>query len=211
MNRFHSCGDHERQIGERVSVALLEFRFVAISQFRNLRQVGLVNGGDVGRRALAREHVLGNLGAHNAHRFHASLRRLCTRHGRGRGGRRRGGLSSSSWRGGLRHSFCALRRHVSFQILLADASARTGAFHLAKIDVVLACHFANQRRERSIGSHRLLWLRNRNRIGTRGACHRFLAGLRNERLLNGGGGRSRWRWFRGRRCRSGLGRGSPKR
>ena len=36
VNRFHRRRDHERQVGQRESVALLEFRLVAIAQFGDL-------------------------------------------------------------------------------------------------------------------------------------------------------------------------------
>ena len=66
---------------------------------------------------------------------------------RGGGRRRRGAAGAAA---------CAMVRApcadmIRFQILLGDASARAGAFHLAQVDVVLARHLAHQRRKRTGG------------------------------------------------------------
>ena len=80
-DRFRGRLGDERQEGQRIAVARLEFGLVALAHLGDLGHVGLVDRGDVRRNALAHHHVLGDALPHHAHRFHAGARGFGAGHG----------------------------------------------------------------------------------------------------------------------------------
>ena len=135
--------------------------------------------------ALRRHHVLGDSLPHGAHRldFVIAEVNLFPRHrgferdvglrtgSPGRGSWRRsrrhengppGRNRNDRWRGG-RCTSCGPHGNDRFDILLADAAARAGASNRRKIDAMLLCQAAHQRRAVNAFARRVRRGRSRNR------------------------------------------------
>ncbi len=143
--------------------------------------------------------MLGDLDAHGAERLDAGLGRLSGREGRwrGRGGDSRGGRWRRRRRRWRRGGCGRALRQVGFHVLFGDAAAGAGAFDAAEIDIVLARHFAHQRRERTggLGGGCLLngWRRSSRRLDKRRRLRRGGFGLCGGGLRSGRGLCRRWR------------------
>src|ERR1019366_2965194 len=185
----------ERQVGKAETVSRLELRLVALEHAGYFGHVHAMDGGDVRRSALGHQHVLGDFGAHRAHRLDARLG-LSGGRQRGHGGRGggNGGGNSGRERSGGGGGGRLLRGGVGFHVLLGNPAAGAGALHLRQIEIELARHLAHQRRERtgglgSGGRFHLLGRWGRGRSGRLGRSRRRFGG-------SGGSGLSRRR-FRG--------------
>lgn len=139
--------EDERHVRELRPDALLELGLLLFAQAVDARHVDLVDGGDVGARALRHRHVLGNLLAHDGHRLDAvALAGLC-------GGRRRGrwcrlrrtrfGLRLRPGGRGLRRQGRA-RFDVTEDVVLRHAPGGARAFEPRDVDVVLGGDLAHE-------------------------------------------------------------------
>ena len=118
----------------------------------------------------------------------------------GAAGAARAALRGAGARGcGGRRRRLRLGAGVGFDVLLGDAAAGSGAFHLREIEIEVAGHFADQRREGSGG-----FFRGGFGLGFGGGR---LDGRRGRRGCGRVGRRKRLPHVSGRGCRGGLGSG----